>query len=1039
MKKTPQSTELSVMNTPNSGSRHSAHLGRLFLLGGVLLTFIIAGACSDEKGTANITMPGDGGEGGEFPVPEPPEECNVFEFQGETYDCSQLDRCDTSQANFQYRLACCECDPYYCKPDPECDYPDDPIPEGPTETCMTCHNGSDKNDYGGPGMSNPHHFPGAAYVLCSGCHGGDPQGDGKSGSHVPVPPEIGGNDPNQVDNYLINNEEAYFNRITLAGIDKMPDYNVDGKTYNALDYLQFINPGDLRVVSKGRACGTAGCHDSKHVTWVTRNVLATEAGFFSGATYTAGIDNYFDARDGWYEDTAADYGFRDITDPAFAYNPAYVGEVPSLKEQPEWANFYEHDGVSGIFDQVLAAELDNDVYQVDDGVHYPNQVIADSDLAKVYMEQVSITCGDCHLGSAGANNRYADFRSSGCTACHMQYSPDGRSRSTDPNVNKVEPANPDAIQAPERAHILSHQIVNVAKLLPNGTFLRGTDDLVCAGCHQGSNRTVLQYWGIRLDQNQDLANGFQYPAQPASFTDTAQDTRLYDPAVNNATFNGRNAAQHILTEDYDGDGRDDTPPDVHYEAGLACIDCHGSRDLHGGSEGEGGNIVSRRDQGNAIRCVSCHGTVGSYVQTQTCTDYYGETKNCAVDSKGNPIRHVTQDANGDFYLTSRRDGSLHYVVQTRDTVVNTGKVHPLKAGQLIYSPKASYAMGRADGNAATGTGPIQANDGALIAQGFSHMDNMDCVGCHASWTNTCVGCHLETGYNSDPNQYFFSNITGERIMLQQNNAGFTYINPWMMELGVSSRNQISTFAANSAAFYRYTDLNGDTSNVFLFTDRNGNGNNPNRSDGFGASMHTPIRSHSIRGKVNAQQEGPRYCVACHMTTDGINNFGAEYDVFRTAMANGDWASLDFNLLAQHFGQNTGNQLNTPFWSHMVAGLGTGLFLFDENGCPVNPLDANANRQVCADGAPADNFNPANVVYNLDRAVNADGQEAASNIHPIEGGQTSQLRDGSYNPKMAGPLGRNLVEMLSDPNVGRVLNSWIDANGAPGGNAADYIQ
>jgi hypothetical protein len=118
------------------------------------------------------------------------------------------------------------------------------------------------------------------------------------------------------------------------------------------------------------------------------------------------------------------------------------------------------------------------------------------------------------------------------------------------------------------------------------------------GCHQGSNRTVLQYWGIRLDQNQDLVNNFQYPANPVNFTNTRRTRACIDPAVNNATFNGRNANQYILAEDYDGDGRDDTPADVHYEAGLGCIDCHGSRDVHGGTEGDptSGKIMSRMDQ-----------------------------------------------------------------------------------------------------------------------------------------------------------------------------------------------------------------------------------------------------------------------------------------------------------------------------------------------------------------------------------------------------------------------------------------------------------
>ena len=205
-----------------------------------------------------------------------------------------------------------------------------------------------------------------------------------------------------------------------------------------------------------------------------------------------------------------------------------------------------------------------------------NSIITGSHLADLYHEQVAFTCGDCHLGSAGANNRYGDFRSSGCTACHRRYSLSGRSGTTDPNVDKTEPLDPDDIDPPERAHVRQHRIVSVARTLPSGQMVQGIDDYACAGCHQGSNRTVMQYWGIRLDQNQDVRRNFQYPANPVSYRSTSGDTRLFDPVVGNNTFNGRNRNQYLLEEDYDGDGRDDTPPDVHYEAGVGWMDWEGS-------------------------------------------------------------------------------------------------------------------------------------------------------------------------------------------------------------------------------------------------------------------------------------------------------------------------------------------------------------------------------------------------------------------------------------------------------------------------------
>src|SRR5688500_4214048 len=45
------------------------------------------------------------------------------------------------------------------------------------ESCMKCHNGSQHDDYSGPGLENPHAFPGDAEVLrCTQCHGGNPDG-----------------------------------------------------------------------------------------------------------------------------------------------------------------------------------------------------------------------------------------------------------------------------------------------------------------------------------------------------------------------------------------------------------------------------------------------------------------------------------------------------------------------------------------------------------------------------------------------------------------------------------------------------------------------------------------------------------------------------------------------------------------------------------------------------------------------------------------------------------------------------------------------
>ena len=74
---------------------------------------------------------------------------------------------------------------------------------------------------------------------------------------------------------------------------------------------------------------------------------------------------------------------------------------------------------------------------------------------------------------------------------------------------------------------------------------------------------------------------------------------------------------------------------------------------------------------------------------------------------------------GSYCLTSRVDGARHYVVQTLDTIVNNQKTHPITQ-QSLYSAKASYAMGRADGNLQTGIGPQQ-TDPLQIGNGFQSL------------------------------------------------------------------------------------------------------------------------------------------------------------------------------------------------------------------------------------------------------------------------------------------------------------------------------
>jgi hypothetical protein len=297
-----------------------------------------------------------------------------------------------------------------------------------------------------------------------------------------------------------------------------------------------------------------------------------------------------------------------------------------------------------------------------------------------------------------------------------------------------------------------------------------------------------------------------------------------------------------------------------------------------------------------------------------------------------------------------------------------------------------------------------------------------------------MGCHLEGEYNTNNN---FSNITGQRIVFREDNADFVYQSPVPFQLGVGTNNKIAQISPNTETFFKWEDRNRIDSQVFAFSDRNRGGNNP--AAGFPSLSHNAMMAHSIRGKVSSTNEGPRYCVACHLTDDGLANFGTQYNAFRTNMASGNFGALDFTLLQTHIGRNPGNQLNSPLWVHMVAGLGSGLFLFDENGAAVNPLDNDPNRVGSNGVAPANSFDPARVVLNLDRIVDETGVSNGSNTHPmLNPGQGPNLRNGAVNPNLSGPLGLDLIRRLTDPVNGIVLDSWLNADGLNQGDASDFV-
>lgn len=245
------------------------------------------------------------------------------------------------------------------------------------------------------------------------------------------------------------------------------------------------------------------------------------------------------------------------------------------------------------------------------------------------------------LDFMGSNNHPGDFRSSGCTACHVPYANDrsptnsgpwakyghqGLGFSADPMISKKE-----------KGHPIKHQ------------FTRSIPSSQCMNCHmhQG-NLFVNPFLGYTWwDQESD--GEFMYPKEqhdPTPSDEVALNTSTPEAAAARGLWRDSAFLEKVaelnpkLKEtqfaDYHGHGwvfravfkkdkegnlltlDDKIIPssdsdefkkavhlkDVHLARGMQCVDCHFTTDVHGN-----GLLYVEPRAVTAIECIDCHGTI----------------------------------------------------------------------------------------------------------------------------------------------------------------------------------------------------------------------------------------------------------------------------------------------------------------------------------------------------------------------------------------------------------------------------------------------
>ncbi len=516
---------------------------------------------------------------------------------------------------------------------PEPDREDIPAGEA---GCVGCHRPL-SNDGSRFGIEDAHPW---AELTCTDCHGGNPAASTRGTAHVPP-----GDGPSYVKNLASDQLDAL-----------------------SLDYLRFVNPGDLRVADQ--TCGAAGCHP-EHVANVPKSVMSTYAAHYTLPRYLAGA-----------QDRDPILAAVDIVDLDFDAETAPVGAIPELRALRGASG--DRSSIVGVLDEYLPK-----------------------------------ACPTCHLQTFGTNDSAGSYRSSGCTACHMVYADDGLSESRDPMIAKSFPSHP-----------VTHQLTTAIPVEQ------------CAHCHFQGGRIGLAFRGIR-------EGGFP-PEQTPPLGQTL-GTPLY----------GHDENFYFSDEDV-LNNFDETPPDLHFSAGMVCMDCHVGADVHGD-----GNLYRSERYQTGIRCEDCHGTVRAAI----VEDEEGVFRNSA----GFALKRLERDELGTIRLRLAMTGAERPVTQVHE-----------RLNADVPNPRMVEAMG--------------VNEG-----GFSHTDSMECYTCHTSWRQTCFGCHVTI----DDRRSARNNTTGESTV----GAISAHRDDYALDfyaLGLNERGKISPLCSSMSMFFSYIDPLGST-------------------------------------------------------------------------------------------------------------------------------------------------------------------------------------------------------------------------------------
>lgn len=392
--------------------------------------------------------------------------------------------------------------------------------------CVQCHAGS-----------HDPHAKSTVRLGCVDCHGGDPTTTELTRAHVlPRYPEAWRTSANPVRTYtLLNHESPAF--------------------------VRFINPGDLRVAHL--SCGTTDCHP-REVLQNRMSMMTHGAMLWGAALYNNGAFPLKQARFG------ESYSPNGISQRLQTYPPPneweirVKGVVPFLDPLPRF-EMTQPGNVLRIFERGGRLPQEVGIPNPFEEPGRPRARLSDRGLGTknrtdpVFVSLMKTRLLDPTLNFLGTNDHPGDYRSSGCTACHVVYANDRSPINSGPYAaagNQGLSRNPDpTIRKDERGHPIEHK------------FVTGIPSSQCIVCHVHPGTNVMNsylgfmWWDEETDgelmypkhQREPTAEEFTQ-SQLSNPDETAARGLWSDPGFLERVAELNPAARHTQFADFHGHG-----------------------------------------------------------------------------------------------------------------------------------------------------------------------------------------------------------------------------------------------------------------------------------------------------------------------------------------------------------------------------------------------------------------------------------------------------------------------------------------------------